>query len=215
MCHGLSVCNVSTTLTSPRQRVTAKRHAHSYGLKGPYLSSNSFFASSSFPYFFSHRSMYSSLRWCRRAKYSGYWAFSNGCQVSNSCSKQSPCDTNLMKWNLHFSTFLSCYIIYNRHSFNGLFFRTTWTSPHQKGWTNLNFNEATDDDDMQIICTLLQQASTSSLSVYKSDALPDVKALKAVCSTLCLKKTSHLWLAITLAHMNGFWYFLAEMLPIK
>jgi len=34
-------------------------------------------------------------------------------------------------------------------------------------------------------------------------------------STLCLKRTSHLWLATTLTHMNGFWYFLAEMLPIK
>jgi len=29
------------------------------------------------------------------------------------------------------------------------------------------------------------------------------------------QKTSHVWLAITLTHMNGFWYFLAEMLPIK
>jgi len=31
------------------------------------------------------------------------------------------------------------------------------------------------------------------------------------------QKTSHLWLAITLTvtHMNGFWYFLAEMLLIK
>jgi len=29
------------------------------------------------------------------------------------------------------------------------------------------------------------------------------------------QKTSHLWLAITLTHMNGFWYFLAEMLPTK
>ena len=26
-------------------------------------------------------------------------------------------------------------------------------------------------------------------------------------NTPCLKKTSHLWLAITLTHMNGFWYF--------
>jgi len=34
-------------------------------------------------------------------------------------------------------------------------------------------------------------------------------------TTACLKKTSHLWLAITLMHMNGFRYFLAEMLPIK
>jgi len=29
------------------------------------------------------------------------------------------------------------------------------------------------------------------------------------------QKTSHLWLAITLTNVNGFWYFLAEMLPIK
>jgi len=29
------------------------------------------------------------------------------------------------------------------------------------------------------------------------------------------QKTSHLWLAITLMHMNGFRYFLAEILPIK
>jgi len=29
------------------------------------------------------------------------------------------------------------------------------------------------------------------------------------------QKTSHFWLAITLTHMNGFGYFLAEMLPIK
>jgi len=33
--------------------------------------------------------------------------------------------------------------------------------------------------------------------------------------TPCLKKTSHLWLAITLTHMNGFWYFWAAMLLIK
>jgi len=33
--------------------------------------------------------------------------------------------------------------------------------------------------------------------------------------TPCLKKTSHLWLAVTFTHMNGFWYFLAEMLRIK
>jgi len=33
--------------------------------------------------------------------------------------------------------------------------------------------------------------------------------------TVSQKKTSHLWLAITLTHMNGFWYFLAEMLPMK
>jgi len=30
-----------------------------------------------------------------------------------------------------------------------------------------------------------------------------------------LKKRPNFWVAITLTHMNGFWYFLAEMLPIK
>jgi len=29
------------------------------------------------------------------------------------------------------------------------------------------------------------------------------------------QKTSHCWLAITLTHINGFWYFLAQILPIK
>jgi len=33
-------------------------------------------------------------------------------------------------------------------------------------------------------------------------------------STSCLK-TPRLWLAITLTCVNGFWHFLAEMLPIK
>jgi len=32
-----------------------------------------------------------------------------------------------------------------RHRFNGLFSRTTWVSRHEKGYTNLNFNEARDD----------------------------------------------------------------------
>jgi len=29
------------------------------------------------------------------------------------------------------------------------------------------------------------------------------------------QKTSHIWFAKTLTHMNGFWYFLAKMLLIK
>jgi len=32
----------------------------------------------------------------------------------------------------------------DRHLFNGLFFRTTWISPHWKGKINLGFNEARD-----------------------------------------------------------------------
>ena len=31
------------------------------------------------------------------------------------------------------------------HLFNILFFRTTWVSWHQKGYTSLGFNEARDD----------------------------------------------------------------------
>ena len=33
--------------------------------------------------------------------------------------------------------------------------------------------------------------------------------------TMSQKKTSHLWLAITLTHMNRFWYLLVEMLLLK
>jgi len=45
------------------------------------------------------------------------------------------------------------------------------------------------------------------------------KQLTWFCSEWCYhrvsKKTSHLWLVITSTHVNGFWYFVAEMLPIK
>jgi len=36
-----------------------------------------------------------------------------------------------------------------------------------------------------------------------------------VCIYTVPQKTSHLWLVITLTHLNGVIYFLAEMLPIK
>jgi len=78
--------------------------------------------------------------------------------------------------------------------------RTTWEGWHWNGETNLDFNEASNDgvavcslDHMQIICTSLQtdnHTSTSSLSFYRPDALPNsqqcqsikdnVSALKAV-----------------------------------
>jgi len=74
------------------------------------------------------------------------------------------------------------------HSFNGLFSRTTWLSRYQKGKTSLDLNEARDDggfgmewhqlDHMQTICTSLQtdnHTNTSSLSVYRPDALPDAQ----------------------------------------
>jgi len=60
------------------------------------------------------------------------------------------------------------------------FRRTTWVSWQQKGRTILDFIEERDDewhqldDNMQIICTLLQtdnHTSTSSLGFYRPGAL--------------------------------------------
>ena len=72
------------------------------------------------------------------------------------------------------------------HPLNGFFSRTTWLSRYQKGKSSLDLNEARDDgvlgwqcyllDHMQTICTLLQtdnHTNTSSLNVYRPDALPD------------------------------------------
>jgi len=71
-----------------------------------------------------------------------------------------------------------------------LFSRTTWVSWYQKGKTSLDLNEARDDgvlmmgwqlhqlDHMQTICTSLQtdnHTNTSSLSLYRPDALPDTQ----------------------------------------
>jgi len=41
------------------------------------------------------------------------------------------------------------------------------------------------------------------------------KRIADICNYTVSQKTSHLWLAITLMHMNGFWYFLAEMLLLE
>ena len=69
--------------------------------------------------------------------------------------------------------------------FSGLLY---WVSRYQKGKTSLDLNEARDDgvlgrqwhqlDHMQTICTSLQtdnHTSTSSLSFYRPDALPDAQ----------------------------------------
>ena len=80
--------------------------------------------------------------------------------------------------------FLVCHYL-KTHS-NGLFSRTTWSSWHQKGYTNLDFTEQEmmgwqwhQLDHMQIICTSLQtdnHASTSPLKFFfKLDALPDTQ----------------------------------------
>jgi len=80
------------------------------------------------------------------------------------------------------------------HPFNGLFSRTTWVSQRttwvsqyqNKGKTSVDLNEARYDgvlgqqwhqlDHMQTICTSLQtdnHTNTSSLNIYRQDALPD------------------------------------------
>jgi len=70
----------------------------------------------------------------------------------------------------------------------GLFSRTTWVSQYQKGKTSLDLNEARDNgvlgwqwhqlDHMQTISTSLQTdnySNTSSLNLYRPDALPDAQ----------------------------------------
>jgi len=65
-----------------------------------------------------------------------------------------------------------------KHPFNSLLSRTTCVSQHQKGWTNLDFNEAR-DDGVAVASTgpyanhLPFAASTSSLNFYRPDAIPD------------------------------------------
>ena len=71
------------------------------------------------------------------------------------------------------------------HVFNSFFSRTAWVSRHQKGKTSLGLNEARvlgwqwhQLDHMQTICTSLQtdnHTNTSSLNVYRPDALPDTQ----------------------------------------
>jgi len=67
-------------------------------------------------------------------------------------------------------------------------------------------------DHMQIICTLLEtdnHASTSSLNFLQagcsSDAQQQCQSTEGtVYYTLCLKKTSDIWFAITLTYVNHF-----------
>ena len=74
------------------------------------------------------------------------------------------------------------------HSFSGLFSSSILFSRYQKGRTSLDLNKARDDgvwgwqfhqlDHMQTICTSLQtdnHTNTSSLNVYRPDALPDAQ----------------------------------------
>jgi len=77
----------------------------------------------------------------------------------------------------------------NKHPFNILFSRTTWVSWHQKGYTNLDFNEARDDKSgCGISWTICKSFAPHSRQIttpapyhsmfYRPDAFPD--ALPAV-----------------------------------
>jgi len=57
---------------------------------------------------------------------------------------------------------------------------------------------------------------TYTVDTSRKPPLAVLQTDKLFCTTtLCLKKTSHLWLPITLTYVNRFWYFFAEMLPVK
>jgi len=81
-------------------------------------------------------------------------------------------------------------------------------------------NVCTQSISLNNLCTinsgLMDFNSSFNLYAYFSSKYWHIYTYSCnVHSILCLKKMSHLWLAITLTHMNGFWYFLAEMLPIS
>jgi len=70
----------------------------------------------------------------------------------------------------------------SRHVFNGLFSRATWISWHQKGYTNLDFNEASNDEvavasagpyTNHLHLTPNSHARTSSFNILH--ALPDTQ----------------------------------------
>jgi len=68
------------------------------------------------------------------AKYPGQRSLSSTVIVRkhrHARTQQTDCTTRTTKWH--------------KYPFNGLFSRTTWVSRHQKGYTNLDYNEATDD----------------------------------------------------------------------
>jgi len=84
--------------------------------------------------------------------------------------------------------------------------------------------------DMEIVSFWFRQRSTFSHAANHGRW----RWLNAFCQSCCMSpshaikrliinvnklhrvsKTSHLWFAITLTHVNGFWHFLSEMLPIK
>jgi len=86
-----------------------------------------------------------------------------------------------------FYTCQPIFVLSDWYPYNGLFSRTAWVSPRQKGQTSLDFiNEARDDGmavasagPSQIICTSLKtdhHGSTSSLNFYcRPDAPPDAQ----------------------------------------
>jgi len=59
------------------------------------------------------------------------------------------------------------------------------------------------------------QWNTKTFGIRKLESLSYHATLFACWYTPCLKKTSHLWLAITLTRMNEFWYFFGRNVSNK
>jgi len=88
------------------------------------------------------------------------------------------------------------------------------------GDQGLMFGYATDETEeyMPLTVMLAHKLNQKMAELRRSGVLwwarPDSKTQVCLCTVS--QKMSHLnWLAITLTHVNGFLYFLTEMLPIK
>ena len=80
-----------------------------------------------------------------------------------------------------------------------------------KTWPKIDVLTVAVDKDMTAHCKLRYRPCAAAMR-------PSVKLLWPFMLFLLYtvsQKTSHLCFAITLTHTNGFWYSLAEMLPIK
>jgi len=64
-------------------------------------------------------------------------------------------------------------------------------------------------------CRLSADAKMFAFAHLWSHAVSTDRTIENGAMYTVSQKTSHLWLAVTLTYVNGFWYFLAQMLPIK
>ena len=94
------------------------------------------------------------------------------------------------------------------HLFNGFFSRTTWVSRHQKGQTNLDFNEARDDG--VAVASAAPYANHLNLAPDKNHAsISTLNFLQAGCSSWCptnsVKALKAMQRAQTHLHIHPCW----------